>query len=52
MTRYVSPFKRAHVREVAHTVKAVAGAVAMSFLAISSATVAVGAIEILVRIWR
>lgn len=51
MTRYVSPLKRAEVREVAHTVKTVAGAVAMTFLAISSVTVSIGAINIVVRIW-
>lgn len=52
MTRYVSPFKRAHVREVAHTVKAVAGAVAMTFTAIATAAVASGAIEIAIRVGR
>jgi hypothetical protein len=52
VTRYVSPLKRANMREVAHTVKTVAGAVAMLFLAISSATVAIGAIDLVIRFWR
>lgn len=52
MTSGRALLKRQDIRERAYTVKSVAGAVAMSFLAISSATVAVGAIEILVRIWR
>lgn len=39
------------IREVAHTVKAVAGAVAMIFTAVAMATVVVGAIRILTRIW-
>lgn len=43
--------KRRQIREKAHTAKSVAGAVAMVFLAISSAAAAVGTLDVLIRIW-
>ncbi len=52
MTSGETLLKRRELRERAHTVKTVAGAIAMSFLAVSSVTVAIGAINILIRIWR
>lgn len=42
---------QAKVREAAHTVKAVAGAVAMIFTAGAMAAVLAGSIRILTRIW-
>lgn len=51
MTRGELLLKRRDIREKARTVKTVSGAVAMTFLAISSVTVSVGAINIVIRIW-
>jgi hypothetical protein len=51
VTQAVTLLKRKDIREKAHTTKMVAGAVTGVFLAIASAAVAVGAIDILMRIW-
>lgn len=51
MTRYVSPLRRASLREVAHTTKVVAGAISMVFVAIALAAIAVGAIGLADKIW-